>query len=113
MAATTATTATTTSSAPLLQTLQLEHLPASHTIHIALFRNITNAAFLQQQLLAGNSAFEYALIDASVVSPSICISLPIFVLPSVPSPPHFLLDLDFLSSSPRPLLRQIEVGNTW
>jgi EKC/KEOPS complex subunit CGI121/TPRKB len=51
----------------LLQTVQLEHLPPTHAIHIALYRNVTNAAFLQQQLLAGNTDFEYALIDAGVV----------------------------------------------
>lgn len=54
----------------LLQTVQLEHLPATHQIHIALYRNVKNSAFLHQQLLAGNSDFEYALIDASVVSSS-------------------------------------------
>jgi hypothetical protein len=51
----------------LLQTVQLEHLPPTYAIHIALYRNVTNAAFLQQQLLAGNTDFEYALIDAGVV----------------------------------------------
>lgn len=53
----------------LLQTVQLEHLPSSHCIHIALYRDIKNAAFLQQQLLDGNTDYEYALIDASVVRP--------------------------------------------
>jgi EKC/KEOPS complex subunit TPRKB/CGI121 len=52
----------------LLQTVHLEHLPSSHAIHIALYRDIKNATFLQQQLLAGNTDFEYALIDAGVVS---------------------------------------------
>ncbi|KUJ24562.1 CGI-121-domain-containing protein [Mollisia scopiformis] len=51
----------------LLQTVQLEHLPQSHSIHIALYRNLQNAAFLQQQLLEGNTDYEYALIDASVI----------------------------------------------
>ncbi|KAF7903038.1 hypothetical protein EAF00_002940 [Botryotinia globosa] len=51
----------------LLQTIPLEHLPESHTLHIALYRNITNASFLHQQLLTGNTDFEYAFIDASVV----------------------------------------------
>ena len=51
-----------------VECINLEHLPASHTIYAALFRNIKNASFLQQQLLAGNTDFEYALIDASVVS---------------------------------------------
>ncbi|PQE31470.1 hypothetical protein CJF32_00008080 [Rutstroemia sp. NJR-2017a WRK4] len=52
---------------PHLQTIALEHLPESHSIHIALYRNLRNAAFLHQQLLAGNTDFEYALIDASVI----------------------------------------------
>ncbi|KAF5872091.1 putative protein cgi121 protein [Botrytis fragariae] len=51
----------------LLQTISLEHLPESHTLHIALYRNLTNASFLHQQLLTGNTDFEYAFIDASVV----------------------------------------------
>lgn len=50
----------------LLQTIHLEHLPTT-PIHIALYRNVTNASFLQQQLLAGNTDFEYAFIDANVV----------------------------------------------
>ncbi|KAG4027473.1 hypothetical protein MFRU_030g01090 [Monilinia fructicola] len=51
----------------LLQTLPLEHLPPSHTLHIALYHNLLNAPFLHQQLLSGNTDFEYAFIDASVV----------------------------------------------
>lgn len=54
----------------LLQTLPLEHLPPSHTLHIALYHNLLNAPFLHQQLLSGNTDFEYAFIDASVVRPS-------------------------------------------
>jgi len=59
----------------LLESLNLEHLPSSHTIYIALFRNVKNAAFLHQQLLAGNTDFEYAFIDASVVSPPLMLPL--------------------------------------
>ncbi|KAL3425282.1 hypothetical protein PVAG01_02073 [Phlyctema vagabunda] len=51
----------------LLETFSLEHLPADHTIHIALFQNVKNAAYLHQQLLSGNTDFEYAFIDASVI----------------------------------------------
>lgn len=51
-----------------LETLALEHLPLTHTLHIALFHDVANAPFLQQQLLAGNTGFEYAFIDASIVS---------------------------------------------
>ncbi|KAH7403262.1 kinase binding protein CGI-121-domain-containing protein [Cadophora sp. MPI-SDFR-AT-0126] len=50
-----------------IQTIHLEHLPPNYDLHIALYRNVTNAAFLHQQLLAGNTDFEYALIDASVI----------------------------------------------
>ena len=51
----------------LLQTINLAHLPEDLAVHIALYENVKNAAFLQQQLLQGNTAFEYAFIDASVV----------------------------------------------
>jgi EKC/KEOPS complex subunit CGI121/TPRKB len=52
----------------LLQSLHLEHLPESYTLHVALFHSVANASFLHQQLLAGNSEFEYAFIDACIVS---------------------------------------------
>jgi hypothetical protein len=51
----------------LLQSIRLEHLPASHVLHVALFHSVSNASFLHQQLLDGNAEFEYAFIDASVV----------------------------------------------
>lgn len=53
-----------------LETISLPHLP-SILVHVALYRNVQNAAFLRQQLLAGNSEFEYALIDASMVCDSL------------------------------------------
>ena len=52
----------------LLQTIHLEHLPPGYDVHVALFRDVKNASFLHQQLLAGNVDFEYSFIDASVVS---------------------------------------------
>lgn len=60
-----------------LETVALEHLPVSHTVRFALFRHVENAAFLHQQLLARNAAFEYALIDASVVSSPETAGLPV------------------------------------
>lgn len=51
----------------LLRTIILAHLPDELLVHIALYKHVTNAAFLQQQLLEGNTDFEYAFIDASVV----------------------------------------------
>ncbi|KAI0099182.1 kinase binding protein CGI-121-domain-containing protein [Nemania sp. FL0031] len=56
------------SSSSILETLQLEHIPATHSVHIAFFRDVGNPAFLHQQLLARNPDFEYALINASVVT---------------------------------------------
>lgn len=55
--------------ASFLDTMELEHLPPGYDIHVALFQNLKNAQFLQKQLLEGNTDFEYALIDAGVVSP--------------------------------------------
>lgn len=52
----------------LLKTIPLAHVPKDVEVHVALFENVKNAGFLQQQLLNGNNAFEYAFIDASVVS---------------------------------------------
>lgn len=52
----------------LFKTIDLAHVPEDVRVHVALFENVKNAGFLQQQLLDGNSAFEYAFIDASVVS---------------------------------------------
>ncbi|KAK2625514.1 hypothetical protein QTJ16_004826 [Diplocarpon rosae] len=51
----------------LLQTIHLEHLPTSYELHIALYHNVTNAAFLHQQLLTSNTEFEYTFLDASVI----------------------------------------------
>ena len=51
-----------------LHTLHLAHLPPSLEVHVGLFKRVTNATFLRQQLLDGNREFEYAFIDANVVS---------------------------------------------
>lgn len=51
----------------MLQSLHLSHLPLSYTVFVAVYRDLRNAAYLKEQLLVGNSAFEYAFIDASLV----------------------------------------------
>lgn len=51
----------------MLETVTLEHVPESHTVHIALFKDVANAGFLQSQLLARNADFEYAFIDATAI----------------------------------------------
>ncbi|TRX95076.1 hypothetical protein FHL15_004161 [Xylaria flabelliformis] len=58
----------TMSTSPILESLQLEHVPSTHSVHVAVFRDVENAAFLHQQLLARNADFEYALIDAGVIT---------------------------------------------
>jgi hypothetical protein len=50
----------------IMETITLPHLSDSPT-QICLFKNVQNAAFLRQQLLEGNTDFEYAFLDASVL----------------------------------------------
>ena len=50
-----------------LETIHLPHFPPSLPVHVALYRDLDNASFLRQQLIAGNTDFEYALVDASMV----------------------------------------------
>lgn len=54
-----------------IQTLHLTHLPSNIALHVALYQDLKNGAFLRKQLLDGNSEFEYALIDASMVNSNI------------------------------------------
>ncbi len=77
-----------------LETVALEHLPASHAVHVALFRDVENAAALHQQLLARNADFEYAFIDASVVRPAVA-RLHHQTIPLT----RTLLPLDYLTTS--------------
>ncbi|GAB1738383.1 hypothetical protein NU219Hw_g3193t2 [Hortaea werneckii] len=49
-----------------METVILPHLP-SQPLHIILFRNLANAPFLRQQLLQGNSDFQYAFLDAATI----------------------------------------------
>lgn len=49
-----------------METVTLPHLP-HHPLHICLFRDVHNAPFLRRQLLEGNTDFEYAFLDASVL----------------------------------------------
>lgn len=49
-----------------MESITLPHLPDS-PIQVGLFKNVQNAAFLRQQLLKGNTDFEYAFLDASVL----------------------------------------------
>lgn len=51
----------------LLETVALEHVPSTHSVHIAFFKGVANAGHLQSQLLARNADFEYAFIDATTI----------------------------------------------
>jgi EKC/KEOPS complex subunit CGI121/TPRKB len=51
----------------MVQKVNLAHVPPDLAIYAALYTDVENARFLKEQLLAGNSDFEYAFIDASVV----------------------------------------------
>lgn len=50
-----------------LETVALEHVPSTHSVHVAFFKGVANAGYLQSQLLARNADFEYAFIDATTV----------------------------------------------
>ena len=49
-----------------MESITLPHL-SKQPLQIGLFRDVKNAPFLRKQLLAGNSEFEYAFLDASAV----------------------------------------------
>lgn len=49
-----------------METAHLPHLP-DHPLHICLFEQVQNASYLRKQLLEGNTDFEYAFLDASVL----------------------------------------------
>lgn len=51
----------------MIQTLTLVHMPPELAVHVALYKNVENSSFLKEQLLAGNTDFEYAFIDASMI----------------------------------------------
>ena len=51
----------------MVERVTLSHVPEELALYLAYYRNVENAAFLRQQLLAGNQEFEYAFIDASMV----------------------------------------------
>ncbi|KEF56617.1 uncharacterized protein A1O9_06806 [Exophiala aquamarina CBS 119918] len=51
----------------MVRAIQLAHVPPELTLFVALFRDVKNAAFLREQLLAANADFEYAFIDATTI----------------------------------------------
>ncbi|KAJ5551548.1 hypothetical protein N7535_000508 [Penicillium sp. DV-2018c] len=53
--------------ASTVETISLPHIPSSLPVHVALYRDVQNAASLKGHLLAGEKEFEYAFIDASMI----------------------------------------------
>ena len=49
-----------------MEIILLPHLP-DHPLRMCLFKDVKNALFLRQQLLQGNTKFEYAFLDASAL----------------------------------------------
>jgi len=49
-----------------VRTFTLPHYHA-YPVHVALFKDVTNASYLRSQLLAANPDFDYAFLDASMV----------------------------------------------
>lgn len=49
--------------------IQLPHVP-DRVLYVALFKDVKNSAFLRQQLIQGNTDFEYAFLDATSVNTS-------------------------------------------
>jgi EKC/KEOPS complex subunit CGI121/TPRKB len=49
-----------------VKTFTLPHYEG-YPVQVALFKHVSNAAFLRSQLLAANAEFDYAFLDASMV----------------------------------------------
>ncbi|KAH8700312.1 protein cgi121 [Talaromyces proteolyticus] len=50
-----------------LETAHLSHLPQDTPVHVALYKDLKNASYLKEQLISGNTKFQYAFLDASTI----------------------------------------------
>ena len=50
-----------------LETINIEHVPSTYRVYAALFKDVQNSSFLHSQLLARNTDFEYAFVDATAL----------------------------------------------
>lgn len=51
----------------MVQQVHLAHLPSDIAIYATIFRDVENSGYLREQLLAGNTDFEYAFVDATLL----------------------------------------------
>lgn len=51
----------------LVRTFTIPHYE-TYPVHVALFKDVKNASYLRSQLLAANPDFDYAFLDAEMVS---------------------------------------------
>lgn len=51
----------------MVETIHLSHIPEGLALYVSCYTNVTNAAYLKEQLIAANQDFNYAFIDASVI----------------------------------------------
>jgi EKC/KEOPS complex subunit CGI121/TPRKB len=50
-----------------VRTFSVPHYP-TYPVQVGLFANVRNSAFLRRQLLEANAEFDYAFLDATMVS---------------------------------------------
>lgn len=50
------------------ETIRIAHIPEDLPIYVACFRDVKNAGFLREQLLAANQVYNYAFIDAATIT---------------------------------------------
>lgn len=55
----------------LVRTFHLPHYE-DYPVQVALFKGVNNAAFLRSQLLEANPEFDYAFLDATMVTTLFC-----------------------------------------
>ncbi|KIX93218.1 uncharacterized protein Z520_11072 [Fonsecaea multimorphosa CBS 102226] len=51
----------------MVEIIKLAHMPPELALYVAMYTDVQNAPFLKEQLLAGNSDFEYAFVDARMI----------------------------------------------
>jgi len=51
----------------MVERIQIAHIPDDLPLYIACFKDVKNASFLKQQLLAGNQEYNYSFIDAATI----------------------------------------------